>query len=121
MNKLLNFIELSRKRGFDDYQIKQALISHGWPENIIDAAFLELHKKRKNKERYKNKIMVYLDSDVLKNLEKRAKKNMLNLHEQIEDILRRSVLLSKRGYPKPIKLDDKFIGYFSREKRGRKK
>jgi len=120
MNKLLNFIKLSRKRGFDDYQIKQALISHGWPENIIDDAFLELHKKIKDKERYKNKVTIYLDSDILKSLEKRAKKNMLNLHEQIEDILRRSVLSSKKGYPKAIKVDDTLIHIFSREKKRKK-
>lgn len=121
MNKLLNFIQECRKRDFDDYQIKTALINKGGPENIVDDAFRFLHESRIKKDRYKNKLTVYLDSDVLKNLEKRARKNMLNLHEQIEDILRRSVLSAKRGYPQPIKVDDKFIEYFSREKRGRKR
>jgi len=125
MNKLLNFINECRKRGFDDYQIKQALTNKGWPESIVDDAFRILHQKSKNKnenkDKYKNKLTVYLDSDVLKNLEKRAKKNMLNLHEQIEDILRRSVLSYKKGYPQAIKVDDKFIEIFSRERRGRKR
>lgn len=121
MNKLLKFIEECRKRGFDDYQIKQALVSKGWPEYIVDDAFRILHQQNKEKDKYKNKVTVYLDSDILKSLEKRAKKNMLNLHEQIEDILRRSVLSAKKGYPQSIKVDDKFISYFSREKRGRKK
>lgn len=123
MNKLLNFIQECRKRGFDDYQIKQALTNKGWPENIVDDAFRLLHEKSKNKkeDKYKNKVTIYLDSDVLKSLERRAKKNMLNLHEQIEDILRRSVLSAKLGYPQAIKVDDKFIEIFSRERRGRKR
>jgi len=121
MNKLLKFIEECRKRGFDDYQIKQALINHGWPEDIVDYAFKILHEKSKKEDKYKNKVTIYLDNEVLKNLERRARKNMMNLHEQIEDILRRSVLSSKKGYPQAIKVDDKFIEIFSREKRGRKK
>lgn len=119
MNKLLNFIKECRKRGFDDYQIKKALTDHGWPENIVNDAFSILHEKRKKED--KNKVTIYLSDGVLSSLEKRAKRNMMNLYEQIEDILRRSVVLSKSGYPKAIKVDDKFISYFSREKRGRKK
>jgi len=53
---------------------------------------------------------------VLKKLEKRAKKNMLNLNEQVEDILRRSVL-NFRKTPAEEKVDDKFITFFSRKKR----
>jgi len=121
MNKLLNFIKECRKRGFDDYQIKTALTNKGWPEDIVDDAFRILHEKSKKEDKYKNKVTIYLDSDVLKNLERRAKKNMLNLHEQIEDILRRSVLSCKKGYPKAVKVDDKFIEIFSRERRGRKR
>lgn len=121
MNKLLNFIKESRKRGFDDYQIRQALVSHRWPEIVVDNAFQILHQARKNHQKFKNKVTVYLDSKILSSLERRAKRNMLNLHEQIEDILRRSVLSAKSGYPKAIKADDKFIEYFSRVNRGRKK
>jgi hypothetical protein len=123
MNKLLNFINECRKRDFDDYQIKQALTSKGWPEDIVNDAFQILHEKSKKEkvDKYKNKVTIYLDNEILKNLEKRAKKNILNLHEQIEDILRRSVLSCKKGYPQPIKVDDKFIEIFSRERRGRKK
>jgi len=56
-------------------------------------------------------------------LKKRAKKNFLDLKEQAEDIIRRSCLSYKkrgRGVPK-IKIDDKLVGIFSRDARGRKR
>ena len=55
-------------------------------------------------------------------LEKRAKKNYLDLKEQVEDIVRRSCISSKKkANLKQIKTDDKLISIFSRERRGRKK
>ena len=64
---------------------------------------------------------MFLDSDLLALLEKRAKKNMFTLSEQIEDILRRSCLSLKKGSYKAEKLDDSLVAIFSRERRGRKK
>jgi hypothetical protein len=68
------------------------------------------------------KITISLDDDELKILKKRAKKNLLSLKEQIEDIVRRSCIRSKqsKGY-KSIKIDDKLVGIFSRDRRGRRK
>ena len=68
------------------------------------------------------KITINLDEDVKKIISKRAKDNLLTLREQIEDILRKSAVrtkkFSKYSY---IKVDDKLVSVFSREKRGRKK
>jgi hypothetical protein len=67
-------------------------------------------------------LTINLDEGELKVLEKRAKSNFLSVKEQVEDIVRRSCLSykKKRGY-KSVKVDDKLVGIFSREKRGRKK
>ena len=58
---------------------------------------------------------------VKKIISKRAKKNLLSLREQIEDILRKSAVRTKTGTSTTIKVDDTLVYAFSREKRGRKK
>ena len=67
-------------------------------------------------------ITINIDEDVKKIISKRAKKNLLSLREQIEDILRTSAVRTKSstGY-KALKIDDTLVYAFSREKRGRKK
>ena len=107
--KLVNFIKEARSRGYDDYQIRNPLIKHGWSLDEIDKAFLFLKPKYK----FKNKVNIFLDNEILKKLEKRAKKNLFTLSEQIEDILRRSVLSQKKSQTQE-KLDDKFLSFFSR-------
>ena len=69
-----------------------------------------------------SKITIDVDEEVRKILSKRAKRNLLNLREQIEEILRSSAVRTKNkpGY-RSIKVDDKLVAMFSREKRGRKK
>jgi len=114
--KLIAFIQEARKRGFDDFQIRNPLLRAGWPAGEVETAFDFL----KPKEDYKNKITVYLDDKLLRNLEKRASKNMLNLHEQIEEILRRSTLNMKKKTPAEEKVDDKFITLFSRKQTNKK-
>ncbi len=115
--ELVKFIRESRKRGFDDFEIREPLLKKGWPLDEIERAFYVLKPKYK----LKNKISVYLDSEVLKMIDKRAKKNMLTLNEQIEDILRRSCINLKKGSPKAIKSDDSLVAIFSREKRERRR
>jgi len=67
-------------------------------------------------------ITINIDEDVVKVLKKRANKNMFSLQEQIEDILRKSAVRTKSGTGyKALKVDDKLISVFSREKRGRKR
>ena len=109
---LLQFVRESRRRGFGFDRIKEALLSNGWPLSEINPVFeiveSEIHTK--------HNISVSLDDGVLRLLEKRAKKNMMTLPEQIEDILRRSVINSK-GTTAKEKLDDMLVGLFSRKKR----
>lgn len=111
--QLVSFIQEARARGFDDFYIREPLLKSGWPVEEVKKAFAYLKPKTKSK----NRLQIYIDGKVLKQLEKRAEKNMLNLHEQIEDILRRSVLNLKKKTPAEEKVDDKFITFFSRKKR----
>jgi len=113
--QLVAYLKEARKRGFSDLEARNALLKHGWPPNEIESAFYEISPKHK----FKNQVTIFLDSELLKLLEKRAKKNLFSVSEQIEDILRRSCL----GMKKPAfssKVDDALVGIFSREKRGRK-
>ena len=67
------------------------------------------------------KLVIRLDDEEEKILRRRAKKNLLSLREQVEDILRRSCVRSSGGKYRPFKCDDKLVAIFSRDKRGRKK
>ena len=68
------------------------------------------------------KLTIYLDDEEVKILEKRAKKNLFSLKEQVEDIIRQSVVRSKKGKSVPkVKVDDRLVAVFSRDSRGRKK
>jgi len=66
-------------------------------------------------------ITIRFGDELYKEIEKRAKKNYLSVPELVEDIVRRSMLSYKGGVSKPIKIDDKLVAVFSREKRGRKR
>jgi len=131
---LVKFILEARRRGFDDWQIRAPLVRNRWPESTIECAFLyikrqeELKKKIKTKSdgrivyKYKNTITVHLDSEIMKLVEKRARKNMLTPQEQIEDIVRRScVNVKKTSSENEDKVDDVFLKLFSRKKSGVKK
>ena len=118
---LIKFIKEARKRGFDDYQIREPLLKQGWPLDEVEAAFFSIRPKKPIRFKFKNKIVIYLDNDLLSLIGKRAKKNMLTLPEQIEDILRRSSLSMKNKVSTPSgKIDDILVGIFSRQKRGKK-
>lgn len=112
-HQLISFIQEARARGFEDFEIREPLLQNGWPASEVEKAFAYLKPKTKGK----NRLQIYLDNKILSSLEKRAKKNMLNLHEQIEDILRRSVLNLQKRTPVEEKVDDKFITFFSRKKK----
>lgn len=113
---LIRFIKEARRRGFDDLKIQEALLSNGWQLHKIEEGFAAL----KPSVHFKNKIELYLDSDVLKLLHKRAKRNMLTISEQIEDILRRSVINTQHTTHPKEKLDDMLVGLFSRKTRKKK-
>jgi len=119
--QLLDFIKLAKARGFEDYQIREPLLKKGWPVAEVDEAFYLLRSCKKTQLKYKTKLEIYLDNKVLASIEKRAKKNLFSINEQIEDILRRScVNLSKNKSFADEKLDDKFVALFSRRKKVKK-
>jgi hypothetical protein len=64
-------------------------------------------------------ITISIGEDEKKILEKRAKKNLMTLREQIEDIIRRSAVNYKNKPSNTIKIDDKLVAAFSRDQRGR--
>lgn len=112
--ELIAFIKEARRRGFEDYEIRKPLVQKGWTKESINAAFTSL----KEIPRYKNQVSIYLDSKVLHIIEKRAKRNMLSVSEQVEDIVRRSAVnANPHGPKKPEKLDDLLISLFSRRRR----
>jgi chorismate mutase len=117
---LIKFIREARRRGFDDYSIRTPLLKHGWALSEVEAAFNALKRKAREHYHFKNKVTIYLDNELLKMIEKRAKKNMLTLPEQIEDVLRRSCLSLKAKKFPAEKIDDLLVAIFSRQKRGKK-
>ena len=119
--ELVHYILKARRVGYSDSKIKGLLINHGWPSNLVQEGFLDIErqgKKIKTRQIIKGKVktFVYLDRSVIKSLESRAKKNLFTLNEQIEDILRRSVVGQRRGTSNYDKVDDKLIGIFSRKR-----
>lgn len=66
------------------------------------------------------KITIDVDDRVLEKLKKRADKNLLSVKEQIEDIVRRSTVNFKSRVQQ-IKVDDRLVGIFSRQRSGRKR
>ena len=112
--ELVSFIKEARKRGYEDYELRSLLLKKGWPKQEVESAFESL----KPDKEYYDRISVSLSSEIIKNLEKRAKKNLLSLEEQVEDILRRSVVSMKNQ--KTIgqeKIDDALVALFSRKTR----
>ena len=80
--------------------------------------------QRPNQKREKNKmpsISINIEKDLFSVVKKRAKKNYLSIQELIEDIIRRSMLSYAKRSKNGPKVDDKLVGIFSRERRGRKK
>jgi len=128
--KYIEFIKESRKRGFEDLTIRNALIKKGWPENEIDNAFKSIdgdkkeiyfRDKKVEKQVFKNQITLFLDNELTEALDKRAKKNMMTVSDLIEDILRRSTINQKlKKSPNDPKIDDTLVNVFSRKNTGPK-
>ena len=66
-------------------------------------------------------ITISIDEKVKKVLEKRAKKNLMTLREQAEDIIRRSAANYKAGSVSATKTDDRLVEVFSRHRRKKKR
>ncbi|MBS3071277.1 hypothetical protein J4407_03180 [Candidatus Pacearchaeota archaeon] len=64
-------------------------------------------------------ITIDIDDKVYKVLSRRAKKNLMTVREQAEDIIRRSAANFKKSSPED-KIDDTLVSVFSRNKKGRK-
>lgn len=62
-------------------------------------------------------ISVNVDSELYALLEKRAKKELLDLDDLISDILRRSMLSYKKSSSVEDKTDDSLVRLFSRKQR----
>jgi hypothetical protein len=126
IKRYVEFIREARRRGFGDLTIRNELVNKGWPLNEINLAFNyvktldEISQGESMKESDENKVTIYMDDDLLNKLDKRARKNMLSLPEQIEDILRRSTLNQKNKKGAGEKLDDNLVGLFSRKRTGPK-
>ncbi|MCR4323401.1 MAG: hypothetical protein NUV37_00320 [Nanoarchaeota archaeon] len=107
--------------------IKNLLLKYNWTEKTIKEVFSELNKESKKiitKKDVGNKVktFAYLDKSIIDSLEKRAVKNLFTLNEQIEDILRRSVVNQKKRPSKITdNIDDKLLTIFSRKNTGPKK
>lgn len=67
------------------------------------------------------KVTIQLDDKEVKILTKRAKKNLLSLREMVEDIVRRSCISCLNEPAGEPNIDDRLVGIFSRQKRGKKK
>ena len=113
--ELIKFIKEARNRGFSDLEIKRPILEKGWPEKIVEEAFYYLTPKYKNKYQ----LCIFLNEEIMEDLQKRAKKNKFSVSEQIEDILRRSTINTKKKIGEE-KLDDLLVGLFSRRTRGKK-
>jgi hypothetical protein len=67
-------------------------------------------------------VTISLDDEIKEILEKRAKRNLFTLKEQIEDILRKSAVRTKTGsQTSRFKIDDTLVDIFSRQRSGRKR
>ena len=67
-------------------------------------------------------VTISIDAEVQKVIGKRAKKNMLTIKEQIEEIVRQSAVRTKSGAGGvTTKVDDRLVEIFSRHSKGRKR
>lgn len=66
------------------------------------------------------KILITLDDEEEKLLEKRAKANLMTLEAQVQDIIRRSCVNTKQNSSQPKdNIDDELVKLFSRQNTGR--
>ncbi len=67
-------------------------------------------------------VTISIDAEIQKIIGKRAKKNLLTIKEQIEEIVRQSAVRTKSGIGTSVsKIDDRLVDVFSRHKKGRKR
>jgi hypothetical protein len=100
VERIINFIIESRKRGFRDDFIKKSLMNKGYPENLIYDAFAYSGRPKridirsrgtKTYDKSKTSITILVNPSVKKALEKKAEKDGLTLNNEIRKILINSV------------------------------
>ncbi len=64
-------------------------------------------------------VTIDIDDKVYKVISKRAKKNLMTVREQVEDIVRRSAVNAGKGIDSE-KIDDTLVSVFSRNRKSRK-
>lgn len=110
--RVIDFIRESRRRGFDDPAIAQRLSEAGWSINEIDAAFNAVKKTTQ-----KVRLCINIDEDVAKMLARRAKRNLMSIEEQAEDILRRSCVgMRKKPLGEEKMIGNGLVSIFSRRR-----
>ncbi|MEK6848583.1 MAG: hypothetical protein AABX65_03040 [Nanoarchaeota archaeon] len=114
--QLVLFIKEAKRRGLSEEWIRRELIDNGWKAQVVESALEFLKKEKKNLYG----ITIYLQPEVIEKVEKRARKNLMNVREQIEDIVRRSAVNASGKTLKEEKLDDTLVALFSRSRRGRR-
>ena len=113
--KLIDFIIEVKRRGYNNSEVIPQLTERGWSIREINAALKSISTTKKEK------VEIYLNENIIDIVKKRARKNLLSLPEQIEDIVRRSCVNTKINKSKANeKLDDLLVGIFSRRKSGKK-
>src|SRR3989338_2496517 len=111
---LIRFIKEARKRGFEDYEIRSPLSKEGWSSNAVEEAFNYLDSRIKSGS--KMRVVVNLNKKVYAIVDRRARKNLLSVEEQFEDIVRRSAATTKVRKIGNEKIDDLLVSIFSRKK-----
>ena len=65
-------------------------------------------------------ITISISEEIKKVISKRAKKNLISVKEQIEEIIRQSAIRTKSGTGvSKFKVDDRLVEVFSRQKKGK--
>ncbi len=63
-------------------------------------------------------ITISIDGEIFKVISRRAKKNLLSVKEQVEEIVRQSAIRTKAGVSASlVKVDDKLVEVFSRHRK----
>jgi len=66
-------------------------------------------------------VTISIDAEIQKIIGKRAKKNLLTIKEQVEEIVRQSAVRTKSGMgANKFSTDDKLVEVFSRHKKKKK-
>jgi metal-responsive CopG/Arc/MetJ family transcriptional regulator len=68
----------------------------------------------------KSQVTIFLDTQIKKELDKRAKKELMSTEELVYDIIRRSVVSYKGNNNETDNVDDKFLTFFSRKRKSKK-